>query len=163
MIVLGIDPGIERLGYALIELKGNELKATSFGLISTKKEDDKTVRFFQIYEDLQYLINKHQPSYISMEKIIFAKNVKTALTISELRGVIILLSAIHKLPLYEFTPIQVKMATTGYGRSGKGQIQKALKLILSIPDIPPPDDISDALAIALCGINAIQFRKKLTQ
>ncbi len=161
MTVLGLDPGFERLGYGFIVNDGETIKSPSFGLISTKKEDEKGVRFLQIYNDIETLVRERPPSIISMEKLIFAKNVKTVMTVSEVRGVIILISALHNLPLYEFTPLQVKMATTGYGRSDKKAVRTAVRMILSIPEIPGPDDISDALAIALCGFNSAMTRQKL--
>jgi crossover junction endodeoxyribonuclease RuvC len=151
MTVIGIDPGIERLGYAVLEFSGSEIFPVSYGLISTKKETPKNERLLQIYDDLHSLIEKHKPERMSVETLIFAKNVKTALVISEVRGVILLLSALFHLPLYEFTPLQVKSGLTGYGRSTKTQIQKAVKLVLKLAETPKPDDVSDAIAIALCA------------
>ncbi len=159
--MLGIDPGYDRLGYGFIESIDDNLNLISYGLISTDRRLEKPVRFLQIYEDLEKLICERKPEFIAMEKIIFAKNVKTALEISELRGIIILLSARHCLPLYEFTPLQVKMAVTGYGRSDKAQIRKSVEMIFSIAGIPGPDDISDAIAIAFSGISAIKFRERI--
>jgi crossover junction endodeoxyribonuclease RuvC len=161
MRVLGIDPGIERLGFCMMEYKQGCLESPSYGLISTSKESGKPERILQIYQDLKSLIIKYKPEAVSVEKLIFAKNVKTALVISEVRGVIILLTAEFHLPLYEFTPLEVKMSLTGYGRSSKSQIQHAVKLILCLSEIPKPDDVSDAIAIAICGINAINFQKKI--
>jgi crossover junction endodeoxyribonuclease RuvC len=163
MIILGIDPGIERLGYAFTEVKSNSLQALSYGLISTSKEEKKPRRLHQIYEDIKSLIEKHHPSCLCVETLIFAKNVKTALVVSEVRGVILLLSAQFELPLLEFTPLQVKMSLTGYGRSSKSQIQSAVKLILCLPEIPKPDDISDAIAIAICGGNTMRFQQKINK
>jgi crossover junction endodeoxyribonuclease RuvC len=149
--VLGIDPGIERLGYAVMEFSGSAIEPVSYGLISTKKETPKNERLLQIFNDLKTLIEKHRPERMAVETLIFAKNVKSALIISEVRGVILLLSAMFDLPLYEFTPLQVKSGITGYGRSGKAQIQKAVKMILKLAESPKPDDVSDAIAIAICG------------
>ncbi|MGA2140915.1 MAG: crossover junction endodeoxyribonuclease RuvC [Brevinematales bacterium] len=163
MTALGIDPGYGRLGYSFIEEAGDVMKIISYGLISTDSKLEKPVRFHQIYLDLEKLISEKKPSFISMEKIIFAKNVKTALEVSEIRGVIILLSAIHGLPLYEFTPLQIKMAVTGYGRSGKEQIRKAVEMIFSMQEISGPDDISDALAIGVCGLGAYRYKEKIRE
>jgi len=159
MTALGIDPGYDRLGYGFIESEGDSMKIISCGLISTDKKSEKPARFHQVYMDLEKLISERRPSFIATEKLIFAKNVKTALEVSELRGIIILLSAIHGLPIYEFTPLQVKMAVTGYGRSGKEQIRRALEMIFSLPEISGPDDVSDAIAIAVSGICALRSRK----
>ncbi len=163
MTVLGIDPGLERLGYSILEFTNSAILPLSYGLISTDKDTEKSRRLFQIYSDLTSLIEKHRPDYISVETLIFAKNVKTALIISEVRGIILLLGAQHNLAIYEFTPLEVKMSLTGYGRSSKSQIQSAVKLILNLPEIPKPDDISDSIAIAICGGNTINFRNKLKQ
>lgn len=148
---MGIDPGIERLGYAVLEFSGSEIRPVSYGLITTKKETPKNERLLQIYDDLVRLIEQFKPERMSVETLIFAKNVKTALVVSEVRGVILLLSARFGLPLYEFTPLQVKTGLTGYGRSSKTQIQKAVKMVLKLNEIPRPDDVSDAVAIALCA------------
>jgi crossover junction endodeoxyribonuclease RuvC len=161
MMVLGIDPGIEKLGYCMAQYSQGRLESPSYGLISTSKDCCKPERLLQIYQDLKSLFIKYKPEAVSVEKLIFAKNVTTALVISEVRGVIILLTAEFQLPLYEFTPLEVKMSLTGYGRSSKSQIQHAVKLILSLPEIPKPDDVADAIAIAICGLNAINFQKKI--
>jgi crossover junction endodeoxyribonuclease RuvC len=157
MTVIGIDPGIERLGYAVLEFAGSEITPVSYGLITTKKETPKNERLLQIYDDLKSLIEKHKPERMSVETLLFAKNVKTALVVSEVRGVILLLSALFNLPLYEFTPLQVKSGMTGYGRSSKGQIQKAVKMVLKLAETPKPDDVSDAIAIALCACQKKHF------
>lgn len=153
MTVIGIDPGIERLGYAVLDITGSKIVPLSYGLISTLKSTPKNERLLQIYNDVRELIIKHKPECISVETLIFAKNVKTALVISEVRGVILLLSSQFDLPLYEFTPLQVKSGLTGYGRSSKSQIQTAVKLILNLAETPKPDDVSDAIAIAICAGN----------
>jgi len=161
MVVLGIDPGIEKLGYSFIKSEKNNLTILSYGLITTKKEESKEIRFLQIYRDLETLLDRVKPDYIAVESLIFAKNVKTALVISEIRGIIILLSALNKIPLFEFTPLQVKMAITGYGRSSKSQIQKAVKTLLNLSEAPSPDDISDAIAVSICGVNSILFQNRI--
>lgn len=160
MTVIGIDPGIERLGYAVLEIANNEITPLSYGLISTLKTTPKNERLLQIYNDVKELIEKHKPECLSVETLIFAKNVKTALVVSEVRGVILLLSSQFGLPLYEFTPLQVKTGMTGYGRSSKSQIQKAVKMILNLAETPKPDDVSDAIAIAICAGN---FRRGTCQ
>ena len=161
MVVLGIDPGLERLGYSILEFSQNEIKPLSYGLICTPRILPKSQRLFQIYTDLQSLIEKNNPDYVSVETLIFAKNVKTALTISEVRGIILLISAQHRIPIYEFTPLEIKMSVTGYGRSSKSQIQNAVKLLLNLPEIPRPDDISDSIAFAVCGGITIAFQRKI--
>lgn len=161
MRVFGIDPGIERLGYAIVDFEGSSMKPVSYGLISTSSETAKPERLYQIYRDLHELSTKYRPDYASIETLIFAKNVKTALTVSEVRGVILLLCAQEKIPVYEFTPLQVKIAVTSYGRSSKSQMEQAIKILLKLTSIPKPDDVTDALAIAVCGGNHISFDRKI--
>ena len=161
MVVMGIDPGIERLGYGIINCSGNKLEPLSYGLISTLKTTPKPERLRQIFEDINVIIEKHKPDIVSVETLIFANNVKTALIVSEVRRVILVCAALKALPVYEFTPLQVKMSLTGYGRSTKQQMEYAVKLILNLPEIPKPDDVSDAIAIAICGGNTARFLSKL--
>ncbi len=151
MIVLGLDPGIERLGYAVLQLEGQNITVLSYGLISTTAQTPKPMRLSQIWHDLITLISRFQPEIMAIESLIFAKNVKTALTISEVRGILQLAAAENNLKLLEFTPLQVKTRLTGYGKADKKQMQNAIRVILSLQETPKPDDVADALAIALCG------------
>lgn len=161
MKVLGVDPGIERTGYAILEYNLNNYLPHSYGIITTSKNIDKSKRIQTIFDDLQNLLNKYNPDFIVVESLIFYKNVKTALVVSEVRGVIFLLSAINNIPLYEYTPLQVKTAVTGYGRASKKQIENAIRIILNLNEIPKPDDVSDALAISICGINHLLMKRLL--
>lgn len=161
MLVLGVDPGIERLGYGIIECSGNRLEPLGYGLISTHKNTPKPERLRQIYQDLNSILEKYKPDMVSVETLIFASNVKTALVVSEVRGVILLCASLKNLPVHEFTPLQVKMSLTGYGRSTKQQMEQAVKIILNLSEIPKPDDVSDAIAIAICGGNTARFLSKL--
>ncbi len=148
---MGLDPGIERLGYAILDCQGSRIQPVSYGLISTSARDKKETRFVQIWEDVNTLITKYQPQVLSIESIIFAKNVKTALVISEVRGILLLAGTLQGITVHEFTPLQVKTQLTGYGRADKSQMQHAIKMILGLKEVPKPDDVADALAIALCG------------
>ena len=152
MKVLGLDPGIERLGYAILSEKSQEITAISYGLISTDYADAKPKRLRRIYDDINELIERYEPEKVSIETLIFAKNVKTAMTVSEVRGVLLLTATLHNIAIEEFTPLQVKTAVTGYGRASKSQIQHAVKILLKLSEIPRPDDVADAIAIAMCGI-----------
>jgi crossover junction endodeoxyribonuclease RuvC len=152
MRVIGIDPGIERLGYAIIDYNKSEYKLISMGLVKTDKAERKSKRIYQIYNDLKSLISNYKPEILSLETLIFSKNAKTATTISEVRGIILLLSEESRLILKEFTPLQVKMQISGYGKADKKQIAQSVKMLLHLNEIPKPDDITDAIAIALCGI-----------
>jgi crossover junction endodeoxyribonuclease RuvC len=165
MIVLGIDPGIERTGYAFIDDSGGQLKALSYGLISTSKTLPKVVRLKQIHDDLTTLLSRFRADLLAIESLIFAKNVTTALTVSEARGVILLAGIQAGLDTEEFSPVQVKKSLTGYGKSDKVQMERAVQIVLGLTEIPKPDDVCDAIAIAICGANhaASQARVRASQ
>lgn len=155
MIILGIDPGIACLGWAILKspkLKAqcSNLKTVDYGCITTDRKLKTGERLEKIYRELEKIIKKYKPNVISLEKIFFAKNAKTALIIGEVNGVILLLASKKKIRVKEFTPLQVKISLTGYGRADKKQIQKMVKNILKLKNIPRPDDAADALAIAIC-------------
>ena len=150
MLILGIDPGIAVTGYGIIEVtSGNKLSMVDYGCIKTSKKEIFPQRLLIIYHELEEIIEKYHPDKISIENIYFAKNVKTAMKVSEARGVVTLAAAKSKAQIFEFTPLQVKQTLTGYGRAAKSQIQQMVKLSLKLNDIPRPVDAADALAIAI--------------
>jgi crossover junction endodeoxyribonuclease RuvC len=151
MVILGIDPGFAITGYAFIktEAPGNKITVLDYGCVKTSASQSLSDRLFIIYEQITELIKKNKPNKIAIEKIFFARNMKTAMAVSEARGVISLIAGQHNLPLIELTPLQVKQSLTGYGQATKQQIQKMVKMILKLKEIPRPDDVADALAIAL--------------
>ncbi len=151
MIILGIDPGFAITGYAFlkIETPGNKITVLDCGCIKTSASQPLSERLFIIYEKITELIKKNKPDKMAMEKIFFARNIKTAMAVSEARGAISLMAGQYHLPLIELTPLQVKQALTGYGQATKQQIQKMVKIVLKLKEIPRPDDVADALAIAL--------------
>lgn len=161
MIILGLDPGIERMGYALVDASPVFVKLISCGMITTKKDENLSRRLFQIFNDLQDLIEKHKPLVLLTEKLFFSKNVKTAEGIYKVKGIIELLCAKYDLIFYEYTPLQVKTAVTGYGKASKKQIKKAVELILNLGELPQEDDVIDALAICICGTNNLKFFEKM--
>jgi len=152
MRILGIDPGIGRTGYAVIEYSGKSLELKSCGVISTSSKETEIKRLLEIRRDLTAIIKKWQPDSACIESLFFATNAKTAMTVGQARGVILLTLAENKLPIVEITPLQVKMATTGYGKAEKSQVQKMIVKILKLKKIPKPDDAADAAAIAWAGI-----------
>lgn len=159
MIILGIDPGTARLGYGVVKKnkgKKNKLKSIDYGCINTSPEFSDGERLKKINQELNKIIQKYNPEVLAVESIFFFKNLKTVMTVSQAKGVILLTAAKKKIPIYEFTPPQVKMAITGYGRAEKKEIQKAIKSILNLKEIPKPDDAADALAIAVCYTNLIK-------
>ncbi len=149
MIILGIDPGTATTGYGVLDFTKKRLKYLAYGCIKTDKELSPEKRLQLIYNELNGLIKKYRPNALSVEKVFFFKNAKTAIPVSQARGVILLAAAKKKLPVYEFTPLQVKMNIVGYGRAQKNQVQKMIKLLLDLDQIPKPDDAADALGLAI--------------
>jgi len=155
-IWIGIDPGIARTGFGIIKKTDNgELEVIDYGCITTKAGEHIERRLNTLDTELTSIIKQHKPTIMAVEKIFFAKNAKTAITVGHARGVILLSAARHNLFLQEFTPLQIKQGLTGYGRASKKQIQEMVKSILGLQQVPKPDDTADALAIALIGINSI--------
>ena len=150
MIILGIDPGTATTGYGVIEKTKNEIKCVDYGCILTSKEFSDAERLTDINKQLNNVLNKYKPDAMSVESVYFFKNLKTAMPVSQAKGVILFTAAKKKIPIYEFTPLQIKMATVGYGRAEKKQVQKMVKLLLNIEKTPKPDDAADALAAAIC-------------
>jgi crossover junction endodeoxyribonuclease RuvC len=153
MIILGIDPGFARTGYGVIEEKNKNLRMLDYGCLSTPAGLIFEKRLKKIHEGLASLIKKFKPDVCAVEKIFFCKNAKTAIDVGQARGVVILTAAEKNLKILEFTPLQVKQFITGYGRAEKGQIQKMIKILLNLKEIPKPDDAADALALAIAGSN----------
>lgn len=149
MIILGIDPGLATTGYGVIK-KGKKDKCLGYGVILTEPCLVLAERLKRINNELNKLIKGYQPEVLAVENIYFFKNLKTAMPVSQAKGVVLLTAAKKKLPVYEFTPLEVKMAITGYGRAEKKQMQKMVRELLGLEEIPRPDDAADALAIAIC-------------
>ncbi len=150
MKILGIDPGTAITGFGLITKTGPNLAMVDCGIISTPKTMLMPDRLKIIYNDLSKLVKHHKPDAIAVEKLFFTSNITTAMTVSQARGVVLLVASQHGVFVGEYTPLQVKMAATGYGRAEKRQIQEMVKKILQLPALPKPDDAADALAIAIC-------------
>lgn len=158
MIVMGIDPGLANLGYAFIEIKkkGGKLKTIDYGCIITDPKFPTGERLKKIHNELNKLIKKYKPDIMAVESLYFFKNLKTALPVSQAKGVILLAAAKNKIPVYEFTPLQVKMVVTGYGRAEKQQVQKMIKVLLNLDTIPKLDDAADALGVAVCCAHTLR-------
>ncbi len=154
MIILGIDPGTAKIGFGVIN-KTRELKLIEYGCIQTPKNLKDSQRLIKLHEQLQKIIKKHKPDMVAVEDLFFFKNLKTAISVSQARGVILLTAAKLKVPISEYTPLQIKQAVTGYGRAEKKQVQKMVKMILNLKKIPKPDDAADALAAAICCAHSI--------
>lgn len=150
MRILGIDPGTGILGFGVIEVSNGKAQLVDGGVIRTPIKEDDAVRLQTIFDELTDVIMHTKPSEMAVEKLFFAKNVTTAMTVSQARGVVLLCGQQNKLKISEYTPLQIKQALTGYGRADKKQIQEMVKVILGLKDIPKPDDCADALAAAIC-------------
>jgi len=158
MKIIGIDPGLGRTGWAVIEEDGGKIKVHSFGCIDTEKNSDEVKRLRTIYSSLKKIISSENPTVLAVEKLFFSKNVKTALSVGQARGVILLAAAESGLSIEEYTPLQVKIAVAGYGQADKNQVGQMVKSILGLKSVPKPDDAADALAIALTHSASYKIR-----
>ena len=149
MRIIGIDPGIARTGWGIIDAQKSNYKAQSFGCIETQSSMSLPERLQMLFNKLQLIITQEKPQTLAIEELFFNTNAKTALIVGQARGVMLLIAAQHNIPVAIYTPLQVKIAITGYGRAEKSQIGQMVKVLLKLPTIPKPDDTADALAIAL--------------
>lgn len=150
MRILGIDPGTGILGFGIIEIVKNSPVLVDAGVIRTPVKEDDAVRLVTIYEELTDIIATNKPEIMSVEKLFFAQNVTTAITVSQARGVVLLCGQQAGLQIFEYTPLQIKQALTGYGRADKKQMQEMVHVVLKLKEVPKPDDCADALAAAIC-------------
>lgn len=162
MVTLGIDPGTATTGYGIIteEADGN-LAVLSYGVIHTSADMHQADRLVQLYHKIKELILLHQPDAGAVEKLFFERNVRTALSVGQARGVALLALAENNLVVGEYTPLEVKQAVTGYGGADKNQVQQMVKMILKLETIPQPDDAADALAVAICHVHSAKYRNYL--
>ena len=160
MIILGIDPGIAIVGWGVIEFSGNKMKPLAYGAITTPAHTPITQRLKTIYDELSIIIDKYKPEAMAVEELFFNTNVKTAITVAHARGIVLLCASQKGIPDFEYTPLQVKQALTGYGRADKAQIQSMVKIMLGLNAVPKPDDTADALAIAVCHAHSHNLSSK---
>lgn len=152
MTILGIDPGIARMGWGVVEeARGGKARAVGYGCVETHRTQSHGERLAEVHKELTRLIKKYKPDRVAVEKLFFSKNVKTALTVSEARGVVVMTCEKLHTPIVEISPKEVKQALTGYGGADKRQIQRMVQLMLGLKEMPKPDDAADALAIGLAG------------
>jgi len=150
MRILGIDPGTGILGFGVIDYVKSKALLVDAGVIRTPVNQADSDRLVTIYDELHELILELKPEVMSVEKLFFAQNVTTAMTVAQARGVVLLCGKQHNLELFEYTPLQIKQAITGYGRADKKQMQEMVRVILGLKEIPKPDDAADGLAAAIC-------------
>lgn len=149
MRIIGIDPGTGILGFGIIEVENHKSQIVDAGVIRTPSHEDDAKRLETIYEELTDIIVSTKPDVMSVEKLFFAQNVTTAITVAQARGIVLLAGRQAGLTIFEYTPLQIKQALTGYGRADKRQIQEMVKTILGLKVVPKPDDCADALAAAI--------------
>lgn len=150
MRILGIDPGTATVGFGLIDVQGNDIKMVDFGHISTSKNTATADRLTEIATDLIALCRKWNPTVCAVEELFFSKNITSAIQVAQARGVILQTLNQAGYPIYEYNPLQIKVALTSDGRADKSQIQKMVTILLKLDHVPKPDDAADALAVALC-------------
>ncbi|MBP2025183.1 crossover junction endodeoxyribonuclease RuvC [Peptoniphilus stercorisuis] len=159
MRILGIDPGIAIVGYGIIDVVGNKYNVLDYGAITTKSDMQFPHRLEKIYRDLDEIIKKYEPEDVAFEELFFNKNVKTAITVGQARGVEVLCAKMNSKEIFEYTPLQIKQAVVGYGRAEKRQVQEMVKFMLHLEKIPKPDDVADALAVAITHAASLKFKE----
>jgi crossover junction endodeoxyribonuclease RuvC len=157
MIVIGIDPGIARLGYGVIAVEKGGNRPVCYGCLETSGKDlSHPARLLAVYTGVEALLEKYEPACLSLEKLFFTKNISSAMSVAEVRGIVLLAAEQRGIPVAEYTPNQVKQAITGSGRADKRQVQEMIRRLLRLDGIPRPDDAADALSIALCHIHIMR-------
>lgn len=152
LIAIGIDPGLADTGFGVIVASGSKLACLEYGSLKTKAKTDLPSRLADLYQQVSRLLDKYQPDLIGIEQLFFCRNVTTAFQVGQARGVVMLAIGQRQVPCLEFTPLQIKQGVAGYGQADKQQIQKMVKLMLGLKEIPKPDDAADGLAAALCAL-----------
>jgi len=158
MKILGIDPGTATTGFSIIETIGPSIKLLDYGAIVTSKTTKSYDRLNQIAEDIEIIIKKWRPQKASIERLFFNKNIKTAISVAEARGVITQHLAKNKIEIYEFGPSEIKCTVCGNGKADKKAVQKMVQLLMNLKKIPKPDDAADAIAVAICCANTCNFK-----
>ncbi len=158
MRIIGIDPGTGILGFGIIEANKGTYTLVDGGVIRTPVKEDDAIRLETIYDELTDIIASTNPSIMSVEKLFFARNVTTAMTVAQARGVVLLCAKQAGLDIYEYTPMQIKQAITGYGKADKKQMQEMVRVILGLSEVPKPDDAADAIAAALTHAQSMRSR-----
>lgn len=160
MITIGIDPGTATTGYGIVkDASDGRLTEICHGVIRTDSKTPYPLRLKAIHNELTAIIEQYNPQSIAIEELFFNRNVSTAMTVGQARGVVILTGVLADLDVSEYTPLQVKEAVTGYGRAEKIQVQQMVKTLLGLVEIPRPDDAADALAVAICHLHSYKMRK----
>lgn len=158
MRIIGIDPGYAIVGFGIIEYNKARFSVVEYGAVTTPADMDFNQRLCEIYSDLCYIFDKYKPDFLSIERLYFTSNQKTAIAVAQARGVTLLAAKQRGIEIFEYTPLQVKQSVTGYGKAVKKQVQEMTKRILDLDEIPKPDDTADALAMAICHAHSYNSR-----
>lgn len=150
MKILGIDPGMAIVGYSIVDFDGETPHLLHSGSIRTSKDDTESARLLEIFEDMTTIVEKYKPDTASIEKLFFFRNQTTVMPVAHARGVILAVLEKHKIPIFEYTPMEVKQVLTGYGRADKKEVEQMVKLALNCDKLPKLDDTVDSIAIAIC-------------
>lgn len=154
MVILGIDPGYAIVGFGVISYEANKFSVIDYGAVITEAGTPFEQRLEIIYNDLNCVMQKYSPAAMAIEKLFYNTNAKTVIDVAQARGVTVLAAQKHNIPIFEYTPLQVKQSVVGYGRAEKKQVQEMTRIILKLEKIPKPDDTADALAMAICHAHA---------
>jgi len=157
MIIFGIDPGLAISGYGIVNYIGNKFEVLDYGAVITNSCEEFPSRLKTIFDSYTELFEKYKPEAVSIEELFYNKNVKTAIAVAQARGVHLLAAVNKGIPLYEYTPLQIKQGIVGYGRAEKRQVQEMVKIILKLDEIPKPDDVADGLAAAICHAHSLKY------
>ncbi len=158
MRIIGIDPGYAIVGFGVLEYNKARFSVVEYGAVTTPADMDFNQRLCEIYSDLCYIFDKYKPDFLSIERLYFTSNQKTAIAVAQARGVTLLAAKQRGIEIFEYTPLQVKQSVTGYGKAVKKQVQEMTKRILDLDEIPKPDDTADALAMAICHAHSYNSR-----
>ena len=150
MKILGIDPGMAIVGYGILEQNNADLRVLSSGSIRTEKTSRESARLLEIYNDMELIVNKFKPDAAAIEKLFFFRNRTTVMPVAHARGEILTVLEKYNIPIFEYTPMEVKQVLTGYGRADKKEVERMVKISLSTENLPKLDDTIDAIAIAIC-------------
>ncbi len=159
MTILGIDPGLATMGWGAIHYDSVKPRLLDYGALTTPADMPMPQRLLALFEGVEDLCRRFDPDDIAMEELFFCKNVTTAIAVGEARGAAIVAMRKHTNNLFEYTPMQIKQAVTGYGKADKRQVQQMVKLLLNLPEIPKPDDAADGLAIAITHAHSMRMRQ----
>jgi crossover junction endodeoxyribonuclease RuvC len=161
MRILGIDPGCDSAGYAIIDSDGLQHRAILYGAIKTSSRQPFSLRLHKIHQELDAILRREPAGVMAIEQVFSSNNVDSALKLAHARGVIMLLAAQHGMPVSEYSALEIKKGVVGYGRAEKEQVQSMVSFLLQLPSIPTPSDAADALAVAICHANRMQANERL--